>query len=131
MDEKSAKQRINKLRAEIKSLERTRDAYTKDMAISDRDDNKFDTKSGPFERMMKGSAARKASSGIVDRGRTLARLESSKNRSETSAKYRLAKAKAEKKRAKGSKTGRMLDRLEMMDAPRTPFLTKNKKKGKK
>ena len=73
----------------------------------------------------------KLAQGNVDLGRTIARLESSKDRSETSAKYRLAKSKAEKKRAKGSKTGRMLDRLEMMDAPRTPFLTKNKKKGKK
>ena len=37
---------------------------------------------------------------------------------------RLAKMKAKNKI---SKTGRMLDRMELMDAPRTPFLRKNKK----
>ena len=40
---------------------------------------------------------------------------------------RLATMKAKSKKNKTSKTGRMLDRMEMRDAPRTPFLTKNKK----
>jgi hypothetical protein len=92
-----AKKKAGMLKGQVKDLKRTRDAYTKDMAISDRDDNKFDTKSGPFERMMKGSAARKASSGIIDREKTIARLESSGDRSKRSATYRLAKMKAEKK----------------------------------
>ena len=96
----SADQKAEMLRTQVKGLKRTRDAYTKDMAISDRDDNKFDMKSGPFERMMKGSAARKASSGIIDRERTIARLESNEDRSARSAKYRLAKTKAEKKMGK-------------------------------
>jgi hypothetical protein len=97
MSDMSADQKAEMLRTQVKGLKRTRDAYTKDMAISDRDDNKFDMKSGPFERMMKGSAARKASSGIIDRERTIARLESREDRSARSAKYRLAKTKAEKK----------------------------------
>ena len=95
-----AKKKAGMLRGQVKDLKRTRDAYTKDMAISDRDDNKFDTKSGPFERMMKGSAARKASSGIIDRERTIARLESSKDRSKRSATYRLAQMKADAKARK-------------------------------
>ena len=68
---------------------------------------------------------------VNDRSRTIGRLESRADRSKASATYRLAKMKAEKKAAKGSKTGRMLDRMEMRDAPRTPFLKKNKKKDKK
>ena len=123
----TAAQKAGVLKSEVKSMKRTRDAYTKDMAISDRDDNKFDTKSGPFERMMKRSAARKASSGIIDRERTIARLESSKDRSARSATYRLAKMKAEKKAAKQSKTGKMLDRKEMNQAPRRPSVTRSKK----
>jgi hypothetical protein len=35
---------------------------------------------------------------------------------------RLAKAKAAKKMSSASKVGKRLDRLEMMDAPRRPFL---------
>ena len=73
------------------------------------------------------AVAGRLSQGNVDMGKTIGRLESSKNRSETSAKYRLAKAKADKKMSKTSKVGKMLDRMEMTDAPRTPFLTKNKK----
>jgi len=46
---------------------------------------------------------------------------------------RLAKAKASKKMSKQSKTGKRLDRLEMMNAPRRSFLESMmpKKKGKK
>jgi hypothetical protein len=44
---------------------------------------------------------------------------------------RLATMKAKKKKmSKTSRIGKMLDKKEMMDAPRTPFLTKNKKKAK-
>ena len=82
-------------------------------------------KSGPR------AVANRLRQGNVDMGKTIGRLESRDARSETSAKYRLAKAKADKKMAKGSKTGRMLDKLDLMDAPRTPFLKKNKKKDKK
>ena len=126
-----AKKKAGMLKGQVKDLKRTRDAYTKDMAISDRDDNKFDMKSGPFERMMKGSAARKASSGIIDREKTIARLESSKDRSARSATYRLAKMKAEKKMSKTSKVGKMLDKKEMTNAPRRPSVTPAKKKGNK
>jgi hypothetical protein len=89
---------------EIEIAKRTRDAYTKDMAISDRDDNKFDTKSGPYERMMKGSAARKAQSRINDLSKVAGRvgtIESRSARTARSAKYRAkAAALAKKKKDK-------------------------------
>jgi hypothetical protein len=44
---------------------------------------------------------------------------------------KIAGMKAKKKKmSKTSRIGKMLDKKEMMDAPRTPFLTKNKKKAK-
>ena len=67
--------------------------------------------------------------GNVDMGKTIGRLESSKNRSETSAKYRLAKMKADKKMSKTSKVGKMLDDMDMKNAPQRPFISKAKKKG--
>jgi hypothetical protein len=75
--------------------------------------------------------ANKASRQISDRSRTIARLESRSERSERSAKYRLAKAKADKKMSKPSKTGKMLDDMEMKQAPRRPFISKASKKGNK
>jgi hypothetical protein len=44
---------------------------------------------------------------------------------------RIAAMKTKNKMSKATKTGKMLDRKEMMDAKRTPFLTKIMKKGKK
>lgn len=46
-------------------------------------------------------------------------------------KRNLAAMKAKKKMSKTSKVGDMLDKKEMMDAPRRPFLTKPKRKGNK
>jgi hypothetical protein len=92
-----------KITREIEIAKRTRDAYTKDMAISDRDDNKFDTKSGPFERMMKGSAARKAQSRINDLSKVAGRvgtIESRSARTVRSAKYRAAQAALAKRKGK-------------------------------
>jgi len=43
---------------------------------------------------------------------------------------RLAKMKAKKKMSKPTKTGKMLDMKEMMNAPRKPFMTKMKKGNK-
>ena len=43
---------------------------------------------------------------------------------------RLAKMKAKNKMSKPSKTGKMLDMKEMMNAPRKPFMTKVKKGNK-
>jgi hypothetical protein len=43
---------------------------------------------------------------------------------------KVATKKASKKKSKTSKIGKMLDKKEMMDAPRMPFVTKMKK-GKK
>lgn len=45
-------------------------------------------------------------------------------------KKKLAGMKAKNKMSKATKTGMMLDKKEMSDAPRTPFMTKMKK-GKK
>lgn len=68
--------------------------------------------------------------GNVDMGRTIGRLESSKDRSARSATYRLAKMKAEKKMSKPSKVGKMLDDMDMKNAPQRPFISKAKKKDK-
>jgi hypothetical protein len=38
---------------------------------------------------------------------------------------KVAGMKAKNKMSKATKTGKMLDRKEMMDAPRKPFMTKN------
>jgi hypothetical protein len=43
----------------------------------------------------------------------------------------LAKKKASKKMSKTAKVGKMMDKKDMMDAKRTPFLTKIMKKGSK
>ena len=40
---------------------------------------------------------------------------------------RIAAMKAKKKMSKPSRTGKMLDKMDIMDAPRMPFLTKAKK----
>jgi hypothetical protein len=72
----------------------------------------------------------KLAQGNSDMGKTIGRLESRADRSEVSAKYRLAKMKADKKMSKPSKTGKMLDNMEMKNAPRKPFMTKAKKGNK-
>jgi hypothetical protein len=72
----------------------------------------------------------KLGQGNTDMSKTIGRLESSKNRSETSAKYRLAKMKADNKaRSAARRKGKMDPDAQPGFRP-APFLTKNKKKGK-
>ena len=77
------------------------------------------------------AVANRLRQGNVDMSKTIGRLESSKNRSETSAKYRLAKMKADNKaRSAARRKGKMDPDAQPGFRP-APFLTKNKKKGNK
>ena len=80
------------------------------------------------ERLYNMQAVRRQSA-ATDYDKAAARLESRGDRTAASSKYRLAKMKADKKMSKPSKTGKMLDDMEMKNAPRNPFITK--KKGNK
>jgi hypothetical protein len=85
-----------------------------------------------FDR--RNETTNKLRQGNVDLGRTIGRLESSKDRSARSATYRLAKMRAEKNMtgpSKPSKVGKMLDDMDMKNAPQRPFISKAKKKGDK
>ena len=77
----------------------------------------------------------KLAQGNVDIGRTIARLDSSKDRSARSATYRLAKMKAEKKMSKESKMSKKANKFELSDGFRPTMnkalgLTKRGKKKK-
>ena len=77
------------------------------------------------------AVAGRLAQGNVDMSKTIGRLESSKNRSETSAKYRLAKMKADNKARKAARKAGKMDPDAQPGFRPAPFLTKNKKKGNK
>ena len=82
------------------------------------------------ERLYNAKAVRRMSA-ANDYDKTASRLESSKNRSETSAKYRLAKMKADNKARKAARKAGKMDPDAQPGFKPAPFLTKNKTKGKK
>jgi hypothetical protein len=131
----SAAQKAAVMRGSVRDLKDVQAKYTKQMRDFDADpfgniDLLSDMPNAAGRRTRLNNAV-KAGRQITDRSRTIGRLDSQDDRSARSAKYRLAKAKAEKKAASAARRKGKMDPDAQPGFRPAPFLTKNKKKGSK